>query len=85
MMSGYGAGMFGLGGWLMMLGWVALIVGVVLVVAWALGKADSRTPDAGVTTRPNADAVEVLRLRFARGEITVDEYMAAKQTLEADR
>jgi len=85
MMSGYEAGMFGLGGWLMMLGWVALIVGVVLVVAWALGKADSRTPDAGVTTRPSVDAVEVLRLRCARGEITADEYMAAKQTLEADR
>ncbi len=84
-MMGYGAGLgFGLGGWLGMIGFVLLVIGVVALIAWLIARvapADQTTP----ARTSGQDAVEVLRLRFARGEITADEYLAAKQTLEPDR
>jgi uncharacterized membrane protein len=87
-MMGYGAGLgFGFGGLLALLGCVLLVVGVVVLIAWAIGKLGHGTPAAQVPAPPPAsqDAVEVLRLRFARGEMTADEYSAAKQTLETQR
>lgn len=84
-MMGYGAGLgFGLGGWLVVLGFIALVVGAALLIAWALGKAGRGSPTQP-TTPAGPDAVEVFRLRFARGEITTDEYAAAKQVLETGR
>jgi uncharacterized membrane protein len=77
--------MFGLGGWLTMLGCIALVVGLVLVAAWALGKTGTKAEVAVPPTRQGTDAIEVLRLRFARGEMTVEEYTAARQVLEAER
>ncbi len=84
-MMGYGAGLgFGIGGWLGMLGFVLLIVGAVVLVAWLVGRVGPAAPST--SARPaGQDAVEILRLRFARGEITRDEYLAAKQTLETDQ
>lgn len=87
-MIGYGAGLgFGSGGLVALLGCVLLVVGAVVLITWAIGKAAQGTPSTQLTTQAPAsqDAVEVLRLRFARGEITTDEYLAAKQTLEAGR
>ncbi len=94
-MMGYGTGLglgFGLGGWVMMLGGVALVVGLVLLVAWAVGRASGTsaanpgfpaqgfTPTAGSPS--SADAMGILRLRLARGEISAEEFAATKQTLE---
>ena len=58
-----------------------------LLIAWAIGKLGAGTPASSTAApRPPAgDAVDVLRLRFARGEITKDEYLAAKLTLETER
>lgn len=87
-MMGYGAGLgFGFGGLLALLGCVLLVVGVVVLIAWAVGRNGHGNPAAQVQDpRPAADdAVEVLRVRFARGEMTTDEYLAAKQTLETQR
>jgi putative membrane protein len=87
-MMGYGAGLgFGLGGWLLMLGGILLLVGVVVLIVWLVGRIGQPAPGPQPPTpRPtNQDALEVLRLRFARGEITADEYLAAKQVLEAER
>jgi uncharacterized membrane protein len=87
-MMGYGAGLgFGLGGLLAFLGCVLLVVGVVVLIAWALGRVgqSSQAPQVQTPRPATQDAVEVLRLRFARGEVTADEYVAAKQTLEAGR
>lgn len=84
-MMGYGTGLgFGIGGWLGMLGFVLLIVGVVVLIAWLVGRAE---PGARSTSTGPAgqDALEILRIRFARGEITRDEYLATRQTLEGDR
>jgi len=87
-MMGYGAGLgFGLGGWLVFLGCALLVVGAVLLIAWAVarvaGPAGGSPQQAAMTTAP--DAVELLRQRFARGEMTADEFAAAKKVLEAGR
>ncbi len=86
-MMGYGAGLgFGLGGLLVLLGCIALVVGLVVLIAWAAGRIGepARLPQ-GQGPIAKADAIDVLRMRFARGEITADELTAARQTLEAQR
>ena len=89
-MMGFGAGLgfgFGSGGLLVLLGCVLLAVGVVIVIALAIGRI-GRPAQAVPVQGPqqvNQGAVEVLGLRFARGEMTADEYTAAKQILEAQR
>lgn len=86
-MMGYGTGLgFGLGGWLGMLGMIILVVAVIVLIAWLVGRvAPASQPQLPAPPPARQDALELLRLRFARGEITKDEYLAAKQTLEADR
>jgi uncharacterized membrane protein len=86
-MMGYGVGFgFGSGGWLLMLGWVVLIVAAIALVVWLVMRSGSATRPSGPARRPaGQDALELLGMRFARGEITKDEYLAAKQTLEAGR
>ena len=85
-MMGYGAGLgFGAGGWLVLLGCALLIVGVVVLVAWLVGRAGSTAQSSAPMRPAGQDALEILRQRFARGEISRDEYLAAKQTLETDR
>ena len=87
-MMGYGAGLgFGFGGLLVLLGCVLLVVGAVVLIAWAIGRIGHASPATQVQApRPAGDdAVELLRARFARGEMTADEFVAARQTLEAQR
>ena len=96
-MMGYGTGLgFGLGGWFALLGCVLLVVGAIVLIAWAMGKvthpvqaaAPLQTPALPTPTdasRTGSNALEVLRVRFAQGEITADEFEAAKQVLEAGR
>lgn len=87
-MMGYGAGLgFGFGGLLALLGCILLVVGAVALIAWAIGKIGQPSQaDRAATARPaTEDALQVLGLRFARGEVTADEYAAAKQTLKAER
>lgn len=87
-MMGYGAGLgFGFGGLLALLGCVLLVVGLVVLIAWAtrtFGQQGQALPNQQ-SRSSSQDALEVLRLRFARGEITADELTAARQTLEALR
>lgn len=91
-MMGYGAGLglgFGFGGLLTVLGCMLLVVGLVVLAVWAMGRSGRTQPTAPAVpaSAPTAqpDAVEVLRMRLARGEISLDDYTAAKQALEAGR
>ena len=71
MMTGSGWEM-GLGGWLWMILGVVLLVVIVWVVVAAIPGRD----------RPPADdAAQVLKSRFARGEITSDEFEQARRLL----
>ena len=70
MMGGYGMG-FGFGGFFMLLWWALIIVGIVALVKW-LGHPHS----------PGSDkALEILRERYARGEINDEEFQKRKREL----
>lgn len=89
-MMGHGAEFgFGFAGPLALLGCVFVVVGIVVLFAWALGRVGNHGRVAEAPTQAprtaSPDAIEVLRLRFARGEITTDEYLAAKLVLEGER
>lgn len=69
MMSGW---TMGLEGWL----WMAVWALVVVIVVWLLVREPHR---AG-----REDALDTLRARLARGEITPDEFERARRLLEPD-
>ena len=81
-MMGYGWAGWGGGFW--MLGGLLLVIGVVVLVAWAVTR-NSR-PGGMPTQDPSRPAPsDVLRERFARGEITEQEFEQAKKVLGPDR
>ncbi len=65
---------WGLGsvGWLWMLAGLAFMVGVVLVVVWAVQRAGGM---------PDDDAMTALRTRFARGEIDAAQFEEMRRVL----
>jgi len=71
MLTGIEWGM-GLGGWLWMVLGIVLIVVVVWVLETALAGRDRTAAD---------DAAQILKARFARGEITQAEYEQARRLL----
>ena len=77
MMGGIGWGM-GLAGWLWVFGGLILFAGLVALFVRALGGPTARD-DGGA--RPPATALDTLRERFARGEITEAEFERARKTL----
>lgn len=71
MMTGIEWGM-GLGGWLWMVLGIVLVVAVVWVLVTALVGRDRTSAD---------DPAQILKARFARGEITQAEYEQARRLL----
>jgi hypothetical protein len=60
-----------------------LVVGLVALVAWAVSRATTHDHETRAPER--SEALEVLRGRFARGEITEAEYKLAANVLRTDR
>ena len=75
-MMGFGGVGYG-GAWRWMLAGVLFVVGIVLLVVWAIGAAVGR-PDED-------EAITLLRARFARGEIDATAFEQARQTLGETR
>jgi putative membrane protein len=78
-MMGWGYGAYGMGivGWLfMLLFWGLIIVGLILVVRWLWDHGRSGT-GAGTGDAP----LDILKRRYARGEITKEEFDRMKQDL----
>lgn len=75
MMDGYGmAG--GFGGVFMILWWVLIIVGIVALVKWMI------TSSAGDGRSGGGDkALDILKQRYARGEIDEQEFQKRKRDL----
>ncbi|MES2210618.1 MAG: SHOCT domain-containing protein [Chloroflexota bacterium] len=71
MMGGLEWGM-GFGGWL----WMILAVVLVVAVVWAVAAAIP-----GRDRTPIDDAAQILKARFARGEISKEEYEQARSLL----
>lgn len=61
-------------GWLWMVGGWAVLVLAIVVGAWLIARAMQ-------SSRPQATPLDILRERFARGDISQDEYEKAKQAL----
>jgi len=76
-MMGYGAdgGVFG---WIWMIGGLLVMIGVVVLIVWAIS-AMSRGGASREPERPRP--LDILRERYARGEITQQEFEQAKKTL----
>ena len=70
------------GHWLWgVLAWVLIIVGAYYVVRWLTGDlAPGNRPLR--TTGPNSPALDVLRERYVKGEISREEFLEKKQDLE---
>jgi putative membrane protein len=75
-----GNGMMGgaMGLWMAiaMLAWITLVVGVVLLVVWAVRKFG-----AGVAKATEESAMDILKKRYARGEISREEFEEKKQVI----
>jgi putative membrane protein len=65
---GWGIGMMAM----MLLFWLIIIIGLVVGIRWLLGKGKGASPDS---------ALEILRQRYARGEINKDEFEIKKKDL----
>ena len=69
--NGMGLGMlFG------MVFWIILVVGIVFLVVWVVQKAIGTGP-AG----PNESALDLLKKRYAKGEITKEEFEEKKRDI----
>jgi putative membrane protein len=73
-MDGWGWGWFAAGH---LLWWVLVVVVLVGLVRWAIPRTGPRTAPPPQTDR----ALDILRERFARGEIDETEFQARKRTL----
>jgi len=63
------------GGWLfMILFWVVVVAGIVVLVKWIVGQTSSH---------PRTDtALDILKKRYARGDITKEDFDHMKKDLE---
>ena len=78
MMSGMmGYGMMGAFGWLGMLTMLLFWVGIIALVVWAL---INLFPAGQISVEP--DALEILKRRYARGEISREEFVQARDALQ---
>ncbi|MBI2469412.1 MAG: SHOCT domain-containing protein [Candidatus Rokubacteria bacterium] len=74
-MSGWGAGGFGM--IFVLVFWALLIAGVVLVVKWLVESGRA----GGALTSGGDSALDILKKRYARGEIDREEFEAKKRDL----
>jgi putative membrane protein len=80
-MMRYGDG-FGPAGLLWSLFGFLVVVGLVVLIIWALSRSTNRVSSSGPD---RTEALEILRLRYARGEITEAEFVQAKKVLGYER
>ena len=75
MMGGWGMGWFG--GIFMMIFWVLVLVGLVFLIKWLIQVTNRGRSDNGNHNR----ALDILKERYARGEIDTDEFEAKKKVI----
>jgi putative membrane protein len=73
--AGWGFGVFGMV--FMLVFWVLIIVGIVLVVRWLV----EQGRPASVSGPGGESALDILKKRYARGEIGKEEFERMKQEL----
>ena len=75
MMRGYGMGWFG--GIFMVAFWIAVIVGIIFLIRWLIVSAKGE----GGGAKAGESALEILKRRYARGEIDKKEFEQKKKDL----
>lgn len=77
--------MMGFGGFGMGLGLIltiGLIIGLVLLMIWAVRMVGSNQNNPGLFTNSQTEnPMEILKARYAKGEITKEEYEEMRQTI----
>jgi putative membrane protein len=76
-MMGWGSGMGWFGGGIMVIFWIAVIVGIALLIRWLI--ISTRATSHG--TSSGESALEILKKRYARGEIDKQEFEEKKKDL----
>lgn len=77
MMNYWGGGFGGIGMIWMLFFWIIIIVAVVLVIRWAVGSQGG----GSMTGTGHESPLELLKKRYARGEISKEEFEQMKQDL----
>ncbi len=72
-------------GWLWMIGWLALIVGVVYLFVRPSAHEHSHEHPGGGGGGASRDPLNILEERFARGEISEQEFRERREVLEKSR
>lgn len=65
------------GGWMGHTAWTVLLVLGAIIALWCLAKRNK----SGSPTADRFDSLEILKVRLARGEITIEEYNTLKGVL----
>lgn len=83
--GGYGTGTSAVGGVLMMVFWVAVIVGIVLLIVWLVRQTQGGGVTQGTSVTPQVPhgetPLDILKKRYARGEIDKTEFEEKKGDL----
>jgi putative membrane protein len=82
-----GYGMWGMGGFGMMIMmvffWAIIIIGAILIIRYFTAGHRGIVPGpGGGSVTPDRDPLEILRERYAKGEIDTQEFEERKRTLE---
>jgi putative membrane protein len=76
-MYGHNQMMWGIGAWWMAIFWVLVIIGIFFLVKWLVeqGRMSKKTSEGG------EGALDILKKRYARGEIDKQEFEQKKKDL----
>jgi putative membrane protein len=69
------------GGGYMWFGWIFWLM-LVGVIVWAVITIVNRPQGRAQNTQPGESAIDILKKRFAKGEVTKDQYEEMKNTLK---
>jgi putative membrane protein len=74
----YGWGMGWFGGIFMIVFWILIVIGLVFLIKWLI---QSTKGDSASTRSSSSSALEILKERYARGEINKQEFEEKKRDL----
>lgn len=77
-MGGSGWGMSWLGGIFMFIFWIFIIIGIIFLVRWLI---QTTREESGKNIDDSQNALDILKERYARGEINKQEFEGKKKDL----